>query len=98
MDMAFTHPCSGDAHEFHFVMEFLKIGAARISHGGTQPADDLVYDGGSGAFVRHLALDTFGHQFQTVFDFGLEVAIRGPARHRTKAAHATVALIGTALV
>ena len=55
-------------------------------------------DVGNLTFVRHTALNTFRNQLHCLFDITLKVTILTPLLHRTDRAHATISLIGTALI
>src|SRR5690606_23987886 len=48
--------------------------------------------------VRHLTLDAFGHEFQLVLYFLLEVAVSAAARPGADRAHAAISLVRAALI
>ena len=77
VDVAFAEAGAGDAAEAGVGLEVLDVGAAGVAHSGAEAADELVDDGGDGAFVADTAFDAFGDEFEGVFYFLLEVAVGG---------------------
>src|SRR5690554_6131452 len=91
---------TGDLDELGLGAHFLNVAAAGVAHGGAQSPHQLVHDGTHHALVGHATFDAFRYQFLGTGVLVLEVAV-GTALalgHGAHGAHATVRLVGAALV
>src|SRR5690554_2460283 len=91
---------TGDLDELGLGAHFLNVAAAGVAHGGAQSPHQLVHDGTHHAFVGHATFDAFRYQLLGTGVLILEVAV-GTALalgHGAHGTHATIRLVGTALV
>ena len=72
-------------------LQVLQRGRPGVAHARTQPAHQLVDHVVQRAFVRHDALDSFGHEF-AILALRAAVAILAQPLHRAEAAHAAILL------
>src|SRR6516162_9968645 len=95
-----AHPGARDAHEDRAGAHVADVATAGVAHGGSQAAGELVQDGDDASLVGHPALDAFGHELLELGRGVLEVPVRRavPLRHGAERAHATIGLVGGALV
>src|SRR5438093_4222165 len=102
VDVVLTEPRGGDADEGGPPQVRQRAGA-EVAHARTQPPDELLYDEGEGALVRHPPLDALGHELRTEVDerllvLAVAVAASLALAHRLERSHAAIELVGPALV
>src|SRR6266481_4302060 len=98
VNVAFAKTGGSDAHEFAALGEGFQVFGADVAHAAAQTADELIGEGGQGAFVRDAAFDALGHGFAALDFVFLGVAVGGAFFHGGGGAHAAIGLEGAALV
>ena len=78
VDVGFSHASAGDAHKLRLGTHLLDVGAAGVTHRGTQTAHQLVNDRGERPFVRNATFDAFRHQLLGTRRGVLEVTVEEP--------------------
>ena len=98
MDMALAQARTGNADELRIPAQVFDRGRTGVAHGRLDAADKLVDHILGRSLERDLTFDPLGHQLHLVLDVTLEITIGRTAAHRPDRTHATVRLVGTALI
>src|SRR5690554_4906284 len=97
VNVALTHTGIGNPHKFRLGAHFVHGGAASVTHGGAQAANQLVHDVTHRALAGNTTFDTFRNQLFNAFAGVLEVTVAGALPHGTQGTHTTVGFIATTL-
>src|SRR5690606_30306480 len=97
VNVALTHTGIGNPHKFRLGAHFVHGGAASVTHGGAQTANQLVHDVTHRALAGNTTFDTVRNQLLNTFAGVLEVTVAGALPHGTQGTHTTVSFVATTL-
>src|SRR5690554_4497105 len=81
VNVALTHTGIGNPHKFRLGAHFVHGGAASVTHGGAQTANQLVHDVTHWPLAGNTTFNTFRNQFFSAFAGILKVTVSRPLPH-----------------